>query len=62
MASPGLRLSATINNWTREETSPKSHEWEPPLNFFRNLPSKHSITNGMPPQDGGNKDKPEGRS
>jgi hypothetical protein len=62
MAPPGVRLSATITNWTREGTSPKSHEWEPTLDFYRNLPSKHSITNSKPPQDGGNKDKPEGRS
>jgi hypothetical protein len=47
-------------NW--RGTSPKSHEWEPPLDFYCNLPSKHSITNGKPPKDGGNKDKPEGRS
>jgi hypothetical protein len=50
----------TINNWTGEGTNPKSHECEPPLDFYRNLPSKHSITNGKPPQDGVNKDKPEG--
>jgi hypothetical protein len=62
MASPGLRLSAIITNWTGEGTNPKSREWEPPLDFYRNLPSKHSITNGEPPQDGGNKDKSEGRS
>jgi hypothetical protein len=62
MAPPGVRLSATITNWTREGTSPKSHEWEPPLDFYCNLPSKHSITNSKPPQDGGNKDKLEGRS
>jgi hypothetical protein len=49
-------------NWTGEGINPKSHEWEPPLDFYRNLPSKHSIANGKPPQDGGNQDKPEGRS
>jgi hypothetical protein len=38
-------------NWTREGTSPKSREWEPLLDFYRNLPSKHNITNGKPPQD-----------
>jgi hypothetical protein len=57
MAPPGLRLSAIITNWTGEGTSPKSHEWEPPLDFYHNLPSKNSITNDKPPQDGGNKDK-----
>jgi hypothetical protein len=35
-----------------EGISPKSREWEPPLDFYHNLPSKHSITNGKPPQDG----------
>jgi hypothetical protein len=62
MAPPSLRLSTTITNLTEQGTSPKSREWEPPLDFYRNLPSKHSITNGDPPQDGGNKDKSEGRS
>jgi hypothetical protein len=62
MALPGLRLFTTITNLTREGTSPKSREWEPPLDFYRNLPSKHSITNDKPPHDGGNKDKLEGRS
>jgi hypothetical protein len=62
MAPPGLRLSTTIINWTGEGRSLKSHEWEPPLDFYHNLPSKHSITNDKPPQDGGNKDKADGRS
>jgi hypothetical protein len=62
MALPGLRLFTTITNLTGEGTRPKSREWEPPLDFYRNLPSKHSITNCKPPQDVGNKDKPEGRS
>jgi hypothetical protein len=53
-------IHTTFTNWTGEGTSPKSHEWEPPLDFYRNLSSKRSITNGKPPQDGGNKDKPEG--
>jgi hypothetical protein len=25
-------------------TSPKSHEWEPPLDFYHNLPSTHSMS------------------
>jgi hypothetical protein len=25
-------------------TSPKSREWEPPLDFYRNLPSTHSMS------------------
>jgi hypothetical protein len=62
MAPPGLRLFTTITDWTGEGTIPKSREWEPPLNFYHNLPSKYSNTNGKPPQDGGNKDKSEGRS
>jgi hypothetical protein len=55
-------IHPTITNWTGDGTNPKSRKWEPPLNFYRNLPSKHSITNGKPPQDRGNKDKPEGQS
>jgi hypothetical protein len=51
-----------FTNWTGEGKSPKSHEWEPPFDLYCNLPSKHSITNSKPLQDGGNKDKPEGRS
>jgi hypothetical protein len=34
-----------------EETNHKSHEWEPPLNFNRNLSSMHSTANGKPPRD-----------
>jgi hypothetical protein len=45
-------IHTTIINWTGEGTSPKSHEWEPPLCFYRNLTSKHIITNGKPTQDG----------
>jgi hypothetical protein len=55
-------IHTTITNWIEEGINPKSHEWEPPLDFCRNLPSKHRITNGKPPQDGGNKDKLEGWS
>jgi hypothetical protein len=33
-APPGLRLSQpTITNWTKGRSSPKPHEWEPPLEF-----------------------------
>jgi hypothetical protein len=52
-------IHTTFTNWTGGGTSAKSHEWEPPLGFYRNLSSKHSITNSKPPQDGGIKDKPE---
>jgi hypothetical protein len=62
MAPPSLRLTTTITNLAGEGTSPKSREWELRLDFYHNLLSKHSITNGKPPPDGGNKDKPEGRS
>jgi hypothetical protein len=55
-------IHTIITNWTGEGINPKSHEWEPPLDFCRNLPSKYRITNGKPPQDGGNKDKLEGWS
>jgi hypothetical protein len=36
-------IHPTITNWTGERTNPKSHEWEPPLDFYSNLPSKHSV-------------------
>jgi hypothetical protein len=45
-------IHTTFTNWSGEGTSPKSHEREPPLDFYHNLPSKHIITNGKPPQDG----------
>jgi hypothetical protein len=45
-------IHTTFTNWNGEGTSPKSHEWEPPPDFYRNLPSKPSITNSKPPQDG----------
>jgi hypothetical protein len=35
-----------------EGTNPKSCEWELPLDFYHNLSSKHSITNGKPPKMG----------
>jgi hypothetical protein len=50
-------IRTTFTNWTGEGTRPKSREWEPPFDFYCNLPSKHCITNSKPPQDGGNKDK-----
>jgi hypothetical protein len=31
-----------ITKRSREGTNPKSREWEPPLNFYRKLSSKHS--------------------
>jgi hypothetical protein len=37
-------IHPTIINWTRERTNPKSHEWEPPLDFDRNLSYKHSMS------------------
>jgi hypothetical protein len=36
-------IQTTFINWTGEGTSPKSHEWKPPLDFYRNLLSKHSM-------------------
>jgi hypothetical protein len=32
-----------ITNLTREGINPKSHEWEPPLDFYCELSSKHSM-------------------
>jgi hypothetical protein len=32
-----------ITKWSREGINPKSHEWEPPLDFYRKLSSKHSM-------------------
>jgi hypothetical protein len=37
-------IQITFTNWTGEGTSPKSHEWEPQLDFYRNLSSKHSMS------------------
>jgi hypothetical protein len=37
-------IQTTFTNWTEEGTSPKSHEWEPPLDFYCNLSSKHSMS------------------
>jgi hypothetical protein len=39
---------STITKRYKEGTNPKSHEWEPPLDFYRNQSSKHSITNVKP--------------
>jgi hypothetical protein len=36
-------INPTITSWTRDWTSPKSHEWEPPLDFYHNLSSKDSM-------------------
>jgi hypothetical protein len=33
-----------ITNWTREGTNHKSHERKPPLDFYQNLTSKHSMS------------------
>jgi hypothetical protein len=37
-------IQTTFINWTGEGTSPTSYEWEPPLDFYRNLSSKHSMS------------------
>jgi hypothetical protein len=34
----------TFSSWTGEGTSPKSCEWELPLDFYRNLLAKHSMS------------------
>jgi hypothetical protein len=39
-----LIIHTTFTNWIRDGTSLKSHEWEPPLDFYRNLSSKHSMS------------------
>jgi hypothetical protein len=36
-------VETTFTNWTGEGTNAKSHEWEPPIDFYRNLSSKHSM-------------------
>jgi hypothetical protein len=41
-------IHLTITNWSKEGTNPTSHKWESPLDFYRNLSPKHSITNGKP--------------
>jgi hypothetical protein len=48
-------IHTIIINWTKEGTNPKSHEWKPPLDFYRNISFKHSITNDKPPRDMVNK-------
>jgi hypothetical protein len=37
-------IHPTITNWSKEGTNPKSPEWEPPLDFYRNLTSKQSVS------------------
>jgi hypothetical protein len=37
-------IHPTITDWTWQGTNPKSHEWEPLLDFYRNLSSKHSMS------------------
>jgi hypothetical protein len=44
-------IHLTITNWFKEGTSHTSHEWEPPLDFYCNLSSKYSITNGKTQRD-----------
>jgi hypothetical protein len=36
-------IQSNISNWTKGTSNPKSREWEPPLDFYRNLSSKHSM-------------------
>jgi hypothetical protein len=36
-------IHPTITNLTREGINPKSREWEPPLDFYRELSSKHNM-------------------
>jgi hypothetical protein len=44
-ALPGLRLSIHLTTiWTGGRSGPKSCEWEPPLDFYHNLSSKHSMS------------------
>jgi hypothetical protein len=42
--SVSILSNNSLPKWTQEETNPKSHEWEPPLDFYRNLISKHSMS------------------
>jgi hypothetical protein len=62
MTSPGLHFIQQSPIELERESNPKSREWEPPLDFYHNLSSKHSITNGKPPSDGVNKGNQEGCS
>jgi hypothetical protein len=32
-----------ITNWIKEETNTKSCEWDPPLDFYYNLASRHEL-------------------
>jgi hypothetical protein len=41
----GLRLSQpTITNWAKGRSSPKPCKWEPSLEFYHNLSSKHRMS------------------
>jgi hypothetical protein len=46
----------------QEVINPKSREGDPPLDFYRTLSSKHTISNGKPLKDRINKDIQEGES
>jgi hypothetical protein len=37
-------IHSTITNWTWKGRNPKSRMWEPPLDFYYNLTSKHSMS------------------
>jgi hypothetical protein len=44
-APPGLRLSIkSLPPESKGRSIPKSREWESPLDFYRNLSSKHSMS------------------
>jgi hypothetical protein len=43
---PGLRLTTQHPKEPKGNQNPKSCKWEPPLDFYRNRSSKHSIANG----------------
>jgi hypothetical protein len=38
-----LVIHPIIFKWSREGTNPKSREWEPPLNFYHKLSSRHNV-------------------
>jgi hypothetical protein len=37
-------INQFITIWAKGRSDPKSREWEPPLDFYRNLSSKHSMS------------------
>jgi hypothetical protein len=37
-------IQSNISNWSKGTSNPKSREWEPPLDFYHNLSSKHSMS------------------